>query len=403
MKTIIPILIIVILAIVAAVIFLRPEPTGTSNEPMGAVPVETEPQPFPVEAAVATQRTLTRTIVASGRLLAGRRTDLSAGVGGRIQSVLVREGETVNEGQLLARLEEERFRIQVDEARSALMDARYRYALFITDTTEVTAPDTTWTHTKRNAWRKAQAAIEREEIDQAALQTARRDYEAVQLLSGDHRYDLIAQNTGLTGAEIAHARAVLDLEQTAINAPYSGIIAERLVEEGQQVAAGETCLTIMDVSRIRVKAAVLESDLGAVDIGRGIRIRVVAWPEESFEGRIARIYPAVDEERGTGYVEADLPNADGRLKPGMYAEIRIEGTLYENRLAVPAGAIVVRDERPLVFRIRDGRAQWTYVALGREADDWREITSGLAEGDTVAVTGNVTLAHDVPVSVSMME
>ncbi len=403
MKTFIPILIVLVPAVVAAVIYLRPETTGTSDAPMGAVPVETETQPFPVEAAVATQRTLTRTIVASGRLLAGRRTDLSAGVGGRIQSVLVREGETIEEGQLLTRLEEERFHIQVDETRSALMDARYKYALFITDTTAVAAPGTTWTHTKRTAWRKAQAAFEREEIDQAALQTARRDYEAVQLLSGDHRYDLIAQNTGLIGAEIAYARAILDLEQTAIHAPFSGVIAERLVEEGQQVAAGETCLTLMDVSRVRVKAAVLESDLGAVDIGRGIRIRVAAWPEESFEGRIARIYPAVDEESGTGYVEADLPNADGRLKPGMYAEIRIEGTLYENRLAVPAGAIVVRDERTLVFRIRDGRAQWTYVTLGREADDWREITSGLAEGDTVAVTGNVTLAHDVPVRVSMIE
>lgn len=402
MKTFIPVL-IVVLAVVAAVIYLRSETTVSSEASDGAVPADTEMQPFPVEAAVATRRTLTRTIVSSGRLLAGRRTDLSAGVGGRIQSVLVREGETVEEGQLLAQLEEERFRIQVDETRSALMDARYKYAFFITDTTAVTAPDTTWTHRKRTAWRRAQTAFERKEIDLAALQTARRDYEAVQLLSGAHRYELIAQNTGLTGAEIAHARAVLDLEQTAILAPFSGVIAERLVEEGQQVAAGETCLTLMDVSRIRVKAAVLESDLGAVDVGRGIRVRVAAWPEESFEGRIARIYAAVDEESGTGFVEADLSNADGRLRPGMYAEIRIEGTFYENRLAVPTGAIVVRDERPLVFRIRDGRAQWTYVDLGREADGWREINSGISEGDTVAVTGNVTLAHDVPVRVSMIE
>ena len=403
MKTFIPIIIVVVLAVVAAVIYLLPQTTATSDAPTGAVPAETEMQPFPVEAAVATRRTLTRTIVSSGRLLAGRRTDLSAGIGGRIQSVLVREGETVEEGQLLAQLEEERFRIQVDETHSALMDARYKYAFFITDTIAVTAPDTTWTHTKRTAWRKAQAAFEREEIDPVALQTARRNYEAVQLLSGDHRYELIAQNTGLTGAEIAHARTVLDLEQTAILAPFTGVIAERLVEEGQQVAAGETCLTLMDVSRVRVKASVLESDLGAVDIGRGIRVRVAAWPEESFEGRIARIYPAVDEESGTGFVEADLPNADGRLKPGMYAEIRIEGTFYENRLAVPAGAVVVRDERSLAFRIQDGRALWTYVALGLQADDWQEITSGLAEGDTVAVTGNVTLAHDVPVRVNMIE
>ena len=403
MKTFIPILIIIVLAVVAAVIYLRPETTASSDGPAGAVPAVTEMQPFPVEAAVASRRTLTRTIVASGRLLAGRRTDLSAGVGGRIQNVLVREGETVQKGQLLAQLEEERFRIQVDETRSALMDARYKYAFFITDTTAVTVPDTTWTHIKRTAWHEAQAAFERQEIDLAALQTARRDYEAVQLLSGDHRFELIAQNTGLTGAEIAHARAVLNLEQTSIFAPFSGVIDERLVEEGQQVAAGETCLTLLDVSRVRVKAAVLESDLGAVEIGRGIRVRVAAWPEESFEGKIARIYPAVDEESGTGFVEADLPNTDGRLKPGMYAEIWIEGTLYENRLAVPAGAVVVRDERPLVFRIRDGKAQWTYVTLGREVEGWQEITTGLAEGDTVAVTGNVTLAHDVPVRVSMIK
>ena len=405
MKTPVSIYVIVAVSVVATALYLSSCTPDPAEEAAAVDSAETTVQPFPVEAVVVTSRTLTRSIVATGRLMAGRRTELSSGVGGRISEVKVREGDRVDSGDLLIVLEEAPFRLKVERALAQLMDKRIEYAQYniLDTTTAVSTQDTVWLSRERLALSKAQAAHEKGEIDATSLKTARRNFEAAQLLSGSRRLEVIAQNTGLVAAEIDYASAVWELEQTAVHAPFAGVIAARSIEEGQQVSAGETCLELVDVSSIRVKAAVLESDLGVVGIGHRIRISVTTWPDETFEGRVSRVYPTVDEESGTGYVEAELPNPGGRLKPGMFAEVLIEGTSYENRIAVPDEAIVSRDERTLVFVIQGGRAQWAYVDLGLEGDDWREVTSGISEGDTVAVTGNITLAHDVPVRVRLRE
>ena len=403
MKIRLPGFIIVAAVVVTAVTCLSSCTTDPEEETPEVNASETSVQPFPVEAVIATHRTLTRSIVASGRLMAGRRTELSSGVSGRISEVKVREGDFVKEGDLLLRLDEAPFVLNVEKAEADLLDKRIDYAVFIMDTTTVLNTDTTWVSRELDALEKARLEYESGEIDARKLKSAQRNFDAAQLLSGTRRLDLIAQNTGLIRAELDRASAQWELAQTTIHAPFSGIVANRLVEEGQQVSPGETCFELIDISKIRVKAAVLESDLGAVGIGHGIRISVTTWQGEYFEGRISRIYPTVDEDSGTGYVEAELPNPGGRLKPGMFAEVLIEGTSYDNRIAVPDEAIVSRDERTLVFVIQGGRAQWSYVTLGREGDGWREVTSGVSEGDTVAVTGNITLAHDVPVRVRLRD
>ncbi len=403
MKLHLPAFVIAVAAIVTSVFYLSSCTSEPAEEVAEVDSSETTVQPFPVEAVVVTPRTLTRSIVASGRLMAIRRTELSSGVSARALEVLVREGDHVKEGDLLLRLDEAPFELNVEKAEAELLDKRIDYAVFIMDTSAVLVPDTTWVKRESDALKIALQAYENGEIDAGALKSAQRNFDAAQLLSGSRRLDLIAQNTGLIRAELEHASARWELDQTSIHAPFQGVIAERLVDEGQQVSAGETCFELIDISRIRVRAAVLESDLGAVDIGHGIRTSVTTWPGEFFEGRISRVHPSVDEESGTGIVEAELANPGGRLKPGMFAEVLIEGTSYEDRIAVPDEAIVSRDDRTLVFVVKDGRAQWTYVTLGQEGDDWREVTSGISEGDTVAVTGNITLAHDVPVRVRLRE
>lgn len=404
MKTSVPTLVLVVAVVVTSAACLSACTASPGEEADGAAevnPSENTVQPFPVEAVVVSPRTLTRSIVASGRLMAIRRTELSAGVSGKALEVLVREGDRIEEGDLLLRLDDAPFKLSVEKAEADLLDKRIDYAVYVMDTTAVLNSDTTWVIRERDALEMARKAFELGQIDAGELKSAQRNLDAAELLSGSRRLDLIAQNTGLILAEVEHARVRWELEQTSVHAPFSGVIAKRLVEEGQQVGSGETCFELIDLSRIRVRAAVLESDLGAVGVGHGISISVTTWPGVFFEGRISRIHPTVDEESGTAIVEAELANPGGRLKPGMFAEVLIEGTTYENRIAVPDEAIVSRDERTLVFVIQGGRAQWSYVTLGQEGDAWREVTSGVSEGDTVAVTGNITLAHDVPVRVRL--
>lgn len=407
MKTLVPIRVLVAVAVVTFAASLSACTANPGEETAeGAAEVDSSEntvQPFPVEAVVVSPRTLIRSVIASGRLMAIRRTELSASVSGKALEVPVREGDRVEEGDLLLRLDEAPFKLSVEKAEADLLAKRIEYAVFVSDTTAVLNVDTTWASRERGALEATRESYERGEVDERALKSAQRNLDAAELLSGSRRLDIIAQNTGLIRAELDLATAQWELEQTSVHAPFSGVIAKRLVEEGQQVGSGETCFELIDISRVRVRAAVLESDLGAVGVGHWMRISVTTWPGEYFEGRISRIHPTVDEESGTAIVEAELANPGGRLKPGMFAEVLIEGTSYENRIAVPDEAIVSRDERTLVFVIQGGRAQWSYVTLGQEGDAWREVTSGVSEGDTVAVTGNITLAHDVPVRVRLRD
>ena len=97
----------------------------------------------------------------------------------------------------------------------------------------------------------------------------------------------------------------------------------------------------------------------------------------------------------------ELPNEDGALRPGMYAELEIDGISHADRLAVPRASVIERDRKTLVFRASDGRAEWQYVDLGLESRDFVEITKGLSPADTVLVDGHLTLAHGAPVKVKV--
>ncbi len=106
----------------------------------------------------------------------------------------------------------------------------------------------------------------------------------------------------------------------------------------------------------------------------------------------------MDAERGTGRVTVAIPNPDNQLLAGLYATVRLETHRLPDRLVVPTDAVLVRQGRDLVFVVRDGRAQWTYVEVGTRSGNFVEITDGLQPGDIVAVDGHFALAHDAPVA-----
>jgi Cu(I)/Ag(I) efflux system membrane fusion protein len=157
----------------------------------------------------------------------------------------------------------------------------------------------------------------------------------------------------------------------------------------------------VDLSTIRVYAEVLESAFGTLEPGIRAQVRFAALPGKIFEGTVAALSPEVDPSRGTGVAYIELPNPDGRIKPGMYAEVELFAAIYEDRLAIPRAALLERDRRLLVFAAKNGRAEWQYVETGLETDESIEITSGIAPGDTILVEGHLTLAHAAPVRVSL--
>jgi RND family efflux transporter MFP subunit len=208
---------------------------------------------------------------------------------------------------------------------------------------------------------------------------------------------------GLDGARAALAKANLEREKAAIVAPFDGVMDEVKVAVGDRLANGQEIGKVVDLANLRVEAAVLEHDLPLVRVGGDAMVTAAAAPERPFQGRVAAILPLVDSATRAGRAVIRL-RGTGLLRPGMYADVRLEATRLAGRTVVPAPAIIERDGRPLVFVVRGGRAQWVYVFPGRSNGAETEILADSASGqipvqpgDTVLVEGHLTLTHDAPV------
>jgi Cu(I)/Ag(I) efflux system membrane fusion protein len=182
-------------------------------------------------------------------------------------------------------------------------------------------------------------------------------------------------------------------------------VADLLVVPGQWVTVGAELMTVVDLDPIKVEVQVLEAELGLLEEGRSVSVTFAAFPGERFEGRIETINPKVDPDNRTGRVTVHLENPDGRIKPGMYAQVRIDAQAFADRVLVPREAILEREGRQMLFVYNaeggNGRAEWRYVTTGRENDQLVELTRGdegfVEPGEVVLVEGHHYLAHDAMV------
>ncbi len=328
-----------------------PDSSPTSNNPdapraasLAVAGVVVQSEPF-----VLTAR-------ATGRAEALQRAQLACRVGECVTAVHVHEGQRVRRGELLVELDPRSFEMALREAEARLASARIDFSAL--------------------AFNDSVASLEKR--------------------------DRMAARTGVTEAEQRVARAQMDLDATRITAPFDGEIVSRAVNVGERAQPERPLVTLVDRSRIRVPAEVLEASFAHLSPGAKASVRFPALGGTRFEGRITALAPELDTARGTGIAYVEIANNEGRIKPGMYCEVEIEAARFDSRLAVPRAAVLERSRRLLVFVARHGRAEWAYVDTGLETDDRIEITSGIAPGDTVLVDGHLTLAHGAPVSVSLV-
>lgn len=174
-------------------------------------------------------------------------------------------------------------------------------------------------------------------------------------------------------------RKTLTLRATA-----SGYVLEKSVLAGQKIMAGDALYKVADLSDVWVEGEVFEQDIADVHAGQAVHADFEALPGEHRVGRISYVYPTLDPQTRTVRVRVVLPNPGVRLKPGMYATIRIAGTARGNVLTVPRTAVLSTGERSIVFmRHDDGTLVPHEVALGASNDDRVEILKGIRPGATV--------------------
>jgi RND family efflux transporter MFP subunit len=319
---------------------------------------------LPVVADEVTNGDLVLSVNTTGQVRSDAEGRIRSEVAGTVERVLVRPGDRVRKGQPLVQLDTVPFVIDLQEAEVAVKSAQQQYE-------DLYRPD---------------SAITGEMPSQVRL-------------------DAFVIRSGLAAARVRYDRARLARERATVYAPFSGVIDRVLTVPGDRLGAGQELGTLVDLTNLRIEAAVLEHDLPLIRVGGQAVITSAAASGRAFNGRVVAVLPLVDSTTRAGRVFVRTQGT-GVLRPGMYADVRLEAQRLPDRRLVPTRAIIQRDGRDLVFVIRDGRAQWTYIQVGRSNGNQTEVlpdsSSGLIPvnpGDQVIIEGHLTLTHDAPVRV----
>ena len=307
------------------------------------------------EAEVHERIAVTATIQANQDRLA----HVAPRVPGRIVGITVKLGDRVKTGQALASLDS----IELGEAHSTYLQADSQYRL-------------------------AQADFERAEKLFADQIVPQKDYLRSRAEHEKARANLRAASDKLRlmGVTPVHAGSVFP-----INAPFAGTVIEKKAVLGELAQPDKALFTVADLSVVWIEASLFEKDLGKVKTGATVGVTVAAYPDEVFKGRLTYISNVMDKESRTIKARVEVANADGRLKPDMFANAAIDTTSAGKALTVPTGAVLLLEGKKALFvREKDGFEK-REVELGENLGGRFVIKSGIEEGEAVVVEGAYAL------------
>jgi multidrug efflux pump subunit AcrA (membrane-fusion protein) len=400
-----------------------------------------DPVTAPVRAAQAGQPTATRVATVAperatirlttdepGQLEAFETTAIHAKIAGYVQSLAVDIGDPIKAGQVLAELEVPELIAELEQKRAMIEQARaeQRQAESAVEVAQAAVASAEARVTE------VQAAIRRTDADAArwqaeynridqlvrerAITDTLRDETRSKLESAQAGRDEVAAQVRSAEAELAQVGAELDKARsdvaaaaarvavaeadarraeamagyTKILAPYDGVVTRRHVDTGHLTVPGgasDPLFVVARIDRVRVAVGVPEASAPLVDVGDHAEVRLQALDGRVFEGQVARISWALDQETRTLRAEVDLENPDGTLRPGLYAYATIVTEEHSDVLTVPAAAIVRDEGKAYCVVVEGDRSQRREVRLGLSDGTRVEVLSGL-EGDEAIVASN---------------
>ena len=308
---------------------------------------------IPVEVAAVARDDIYAVYSGTAALEAFAEAEVVAKVGGEIREVVAEEGETVQRGEVLARLDGDRLRLELEQARANLAKAEQEYQR----NTEL--------HEKGLL---AAGAFENLKFELDALRAAWR----------------LAQ---------------LEYSYTEIRAPIDGVVSQRLVKVGNTIPANTPMFRVTDLEPIVSYLHVPEKEFGKIEQGQPVFITIDALPGERFRGVVERISPVVDAGTGTFKVTVEVDEEGTALKPGMFGRLDIVYDSRPARLLVPRPAVVETESGPAVYVVRDGMVERRPVQTGIAWQNRMEIVSGVEEREQVVVVGQSGLRDGARVKV----
>jgi len=345
-------------------------------------------------AARVSRENLSSKLMVAGQFQAFQEVDLHAKVSGYIRRINVDIGDRVRAGQVIATLEVPELNAQVAGAQA---EVRHSQSEIQRAKSEVAGAESNHAALHAAYTRLEQASRQRpgliaeQELDdarakdqdaEAHVNIAKSAFEATEQQLGDSRAD--------------NQRVQTMSDYSVVTAPFSGVVTMRYADTGSLIQAGTTSNTqSMPVVRLaqsdmlRLRMPVPESDVPFIQDGGEVQITVQATGR-TFTGKIIRFSRALDSTTRTMLAEVDVPNPDLKLSPGMYAQTVISLQQRDNVLTIPTQAVVQGEGEAYVLAVDpSGKVQKKVVLLGIQGPDKVEVTSGLAEGDMVILSGQI--------------
>ncbi len=377
-------------ALLPVLLLLSLQATGCSTKAETTPDAAKATEPLAIATTAVESRSIDRYLRLTGSLVADAQADVSAETAGRVIATPAERGMRVAEGALLVRISPSETSAQLQEAQANAAQIEARLGLnggTAFDRTQVpdvmnakASLDLAEAEFNRMKSLLEQKVISQSEFDQrrTQLEAARQSYQAAQNMADQSYRSLEAARARTTLAQ----KAVAD---TAVRAPLSGLVAERLVAVGDYVTRGQKVATVVRVDPLRVELTVPEQHVSLVKVGQAVRLTVDAYHGEEFAATIRFVSPALRSDQRALTVEAIAPNADGRLKPGLFATALVRQPDAGPALLVPESAVeTVAGTSRIYVVVKGDKIEERIVTIGEKAQGRIEITSGISKGEVVA-------------------
>jgi RND family efflux transporter MFP subunit len=379
--------------------------TGCNNDPpVRAVPKAPE-DARQVRVVTATEMEAARVVSATGTLAADDQIILGTKVIGRLGEISVDLGSRVKKGQAIARIDPSDYRLRVQQAEAALQQARVRLGLTPSgDSDKVDIEQTATVRQAAAVLKEARLSHDRmvELWDRKLIAKAELDTAVSQLAVADGRYQDAIEEVRNRQAVLVQRRSELEiarqqLADTVIISPFDGAVSERQAAVGQYLPAGAPVVTLVRTHPLRLRLAVPERQARVLRVGQAVDLTVEGDPNK-YQGRVARLSPAIAESNRTLMIEAEVPNTGGMLRPGSFAKADIVVESGQRIVTVPANSIVTFAGIEKVLSVENNTAVEKRVRTGRRIEDRVEILDGIAVGEPVIVQpGNLVAGQPVEV------
>jgi RND family efflux transporter MFP subunit len=377
---------------------------ASSTPASAAEAASAAPEPLAVATVAVESRPLERVLRVTGSLIADEQAEVSSELSGRVTLTPVERGSRVSTGALIVRISDEEASAQLQEARANAGQIEARLGLSPGQSFDPRRVPEVLNAQASLDWAESEFARIQSLLDQKVVSQSEFDQRRTQVEAARQQYRVAVNAAGQSYRllEAARARVLLAnkaMSDTAVRAPFSGLVAERLVSVGDYVTKGTRVATVVRVDPLRVELSVPEQAVSIVKVGQPVRLTVDAYPGEEFQATVRFVSPALRVDQRALTVEAIVPNRDGRLKPGFFATALIQQGASAPALTIAEGAIETLSGTSRVYVVKDAKAEERIVTLGDRAAGHVEVTSGVAKGESVIVDPRGRITDGMAVSV----